>query len=384
VRRPVPSSDIRFSNAWPVIKLIIVIACVSVGVLLMILYGFPLIEDLIKGVDPAERYQPKIEKDFNLHTGKSQKEDYQISEMYLADFKTKNDPYIFGDRIIFTTREEQGDVFRLDSVAIYDTVTETATVLPNVEKKYDNLLSPVMSGNIAVWIDSLIDGGGRIVGYDLRTNEQFVIKEYAYAIPNLSLDGDLLTFMQWAGDELQRLYVYDVNKREATTLKLFETDIGNSSADISATDMVWSEYKREDNGRISGALKRIVFEGDSYKYDNINLNMNVFEPKTNGKDIVFSTSSDLLGGDLMLSVGGNPPTKIAEDVLNYDLGTNFVAYTKDDKIHVCFTDQQKTLVLTSDISKNQLVSVNGNMITYYDVTDGVLTDEVVMYASIEG
>jgi hypothetical protein len=189
--------------------------------------------------------------------------------------------------------------------------------------------------------------------------------------------------MQWAGDELQRFYVYNVRTREAATVKLYETTVGNSAVDISATDMVWSEYQMGENDRLTGTLKRVLFEGDSYKYDTINLHMNVFEPRTNGKDIAFSTSRDIMDGDLMLSVGGNPPAKIAENVLNYDMGTNFVAYTKDDKIHVCFTDQQKTMVLTSDIAKNQLVSVNGSAITYYDVTDGVLVDEVVMYATIE-
>ncbi len=383
VRRPVAGANIRFSNAWPVIKLIIVIACVSVGVLVMILHGFPLIEDLIKGVDPSLRYQPKVEKEFSLKTGKSQPEKYEIKEMYISDIKTKNDPYIAGEKIIFTTRTDTEGVFRLDSVGIYDAATEAVTMLPNVEKKYDNLLNPLLSGNIAVWVDSMIDGGGRIVGYDLTTNQQFVIKEYGYAIPALSLDGDLLTFMQWAGDALQRFYVYNVRTREAVTVKLYETEIGNSATDVSASDIVWSEYKQESSGRVSGTLKRIVLEDGTSRYEHYNFGDNVFEPKTNGKDIVYATDKNITGGDLMLSVGGGQPVKIAENVLNYDLGDTFVAYTKDDKIHVCFTNQQKTLVLTSDIAKNLLVSTNGNGITFYDITDGVLVDEVVMYATIE-
>jgi hypothetical protein len=103
----------------------------------------------------------------------------------------------------------------------------------------------------------MVDGGGRIVGYDLINNEQFLIKEYGYAIPSISLDGDLLTFMQWAGDELQRLYVYNVRTREAVTVKLFDTGVGNSAADVSGSDIVWSEYSEGQSGGVSGTLKRI-------------------------------------------------------------------------------------------------------------------------------
>jgi len=359
------------------------IACVSVGVLMMILYGFPLIEDLIRGVDPSLRYQPRVEKEFSLKPGRSQQDEFEIREMYIADIKAKNDPYFAGGSIIFTTRTDTHSISQLDAVGIYDTATESVVILPNVEKKYDNLLNPLLSGGIAVWIDSLADGGGRIVGYDLSSNKQFLIKEYGYAIPSLSFDGDLLAFMQWAGDSLQRFYVYNVQTREAVTVKLFETDIGNSAADVSASDIVWSEYKREDSGRVSGIFKRIVLDNGSSRYEHYDFGNNVFEPKTNGRDIVFATEKRISSGDLMLSAGGGTPVKIAENVLNYDLGDTFVAYTKDEKIYICFTNQQKTLILTSEISKNLLVSANGGGITFYDITDGVLADEVVMYAVIE-
>jgi hypothetical protein len=94
VRRPVAVGNIRFSNAWPFIKLIIVVACVSVGVLMMILYGFPLIEDLIKGVDPSLRYQPKVEKEFSLNSSKNKQEEYEVKEMYISDIKTKTIPIL--------------------------------------------------------------------------------------------------------------------------------------------------------------------------------------------------------------------------------------------------------------------------------------------------
>ncbi len=382
-RRPVEITNMRLYHALPAIKLILLIAGVSVGVVVIILYGFPLIEDLIKQVDPRERYKPQVEKEFTTQQHETTEEEYQPSEMYLADYKTKNDPYISGNKIIFTTRVDKEDkLYRLDAVGVFNIETQEAQMLPNVEKKYDNLLSPLLSGNTAVWIDSMANGGGRIVGYDLLTNKQFVIKEYGYAMPQLSLDGDILTFMQWAGDTRQRLYAYNVATREAVTIRLFDTEVGNSAADVSDTDMVWSEYK-SDAGKKSAALKRIVFSEGSSQFENYDIGDDVYEPKTNGKDIVFATTHDITSGDLMLSTGGSEPVKIAENVLNYDVGDNFVAYTKNDTVYVSFTDQQKTVAVTSEIAKTLLVGVDGNALVYYDITDGILTDEVVMYVTIE-
>ncbi len=383
MRRPMGLARLKVSNTWTVVKLVILIASVSVGVLGMIFFGFPLIEDLVKGVDPSLRYQPKVEKNFALQASKNHKEGFEEGEMYLVDYKIKNDPYIAGDKIIFTTHAEDNNVYTLDAVAIYDTTSEQAEaeLLPDVKKKYDNLMSPRMSGDYAVWIDSMVDGGGRIVGYDLAKKKQFVIKEYGYAMPYLSLEGELLTFMQWAGDNMQRLYVYNMRTREAVTVKVYETSIGNSAADVSANDIVWAEYKEDKDGVVTGALKRIVLDGDKSYYENYNWGMNVFEPKTNGKDIVFATDRNIVGGDLMLSTGGGEPLKLAENVLNYDIGDGYVAYTKEDKVFLIFTNQQNTHEVTSDITKNLLVSVNGRGFTFYDITDGSL-DEVVKYVNV--
>ena len=376
---------IRRSNVWSVLRYIILFAAVGAGVLAVILFGFPLIEDLVKGVDPTLRYQPKVEADFNLQDEQLQQSTAVPEEMYLRDYagfkvRLKNEPYIDGNSIIFTTQSGQATAGELDKVMIYNTETEEVKELAGTQKKYDRFLSPMLSGNIAVWIDALDTGGGRVVGYNMETGEQFLIKEYAYAQPQLSLSGEFLAFMQWAGDTTQRLYVYNIKTREASTVKLYETNIGNSAVSISANDMVWAEYG--DDG--TGTLKRIAFGADgTSKYENYDFGTAVYNPKTNGKDIVFATSKDIINGSLMLSVGGGTPVKIAENVLNYGIGSNFVVYTKDQKINVCYTDAQRTQVLTADISKNMLGSVNNNAVCYYDVTDNQVADEVVWYVYLD-
>lgn len=380
IRSPEIARRVQFARAWPVIRIVLIGAGIAGCVLAMIYFGFPFIEDLVTGTDPALRYQPAIEADFSASGGSKNLGIAETHEMYLTDFPIKNEPYINEDRIIFTTRYEDKSVYQLDAVALYDISTGVAQVLPNVEKKYDNLLSPMLSGNTAVWLDSMLDGGGRLVGYDLTTNRQFVIKDYGYALPKLSVAGELLAFMQWAGDTTQRLYVYNLRTREPVTVKVYKDNpYGNSAASISDRDLVWSEYGADG----SAVLKRIVLAGNSAHYENYDLRMDVFEPKTNGRDIVFTTERMTTSGALMLSTNGGEPVMIADHVTNYGIGENFVAYTKEDRVYVCFTNEQNAFALTSERSKALLSSVDGSWMTLYDVTDRVLTDEVVMYADVK-
>lgn len=379
IRGPEVARSIRLARLWTVSKVLLIGAGIAGVVLLMLFFGFPFIEDLLTGTDPSLRYVPTLQADFTALGAAADGGEIEPQEMYLTDFPIKNEPYIAGDQIIFTTRHGNKDVYELDTVVVFDILTGEARILPGVDKKYDNLLQPMLSGNIAVWLDSLSAGGGRVVGYDLNTDTQFIIKDYGYAMPKLSLSGELLAFMQWAGDSTQRLYVYNVRTREPVTVKLYQNNpYGNSAASVSGKDLVWSEYGEDG----SALLKRIVFADGTARYENYDLHVNVFEPKTNGRDIVFTTSRSAVDGSLMLSTNGGEPVLIAQNVSNYGIGDNFIAYTKGERVYVCFTDEQNVFSLTSDISKTLLSCANGRAITYYDVTDGVLADEVVMYATV--
>lgn len=164
IRDPEVAAQIRMARAWVVLRGVLVALGIAAAVVFMIFVGFPFIQDLITGTDPSLRYEPAQESDFSSMGVRTDAGEMQEKEMFLPDFPIKNQPYISGDQIIFTTRYKNKSVYELDSVVVYDTITEEARILENVEKKYDNLLQPVLSGNIAVWLDSLLDGGAESSG----------------------------------------------------------------------------------------------------------------------------------------------------------------------------------------------------------------------------
>ena len=64
--------------------------------------------------------------------------------------------------------------------------------------------------------------GGRICSYNRNTEEFDIIKEYAYAMPKLCLYGEYLAFLQQAGENTDRLYIYHLETGESVTPKVFE------------------------------------------------------------------------------------------------------------------------------------------------------------------
>ncbi len=355
------------------------------AVVLFVLFGIPYLMDITNGVDPSLRYKPQVKSEFELSasapaaysSGQLKSDEIMTGD---SGYNIKNDPYMDGDKIIFSSDTDKSNGLFLNTVVLYDTTDGTFTELPGVEKKYDNILETKMSDGWAVWVDSLTLGGGRICGYDLSANKMFVIKEYAYAIPELSLSGGRLAFMQSAGTDSQRLYLYDMATREGTAIRLYDTSEKTcGAASLSGTDMVWPEYSTGNRSYV----QRLLLSGNAAAFDNPDFGESAYGPKTNGKAIVFTTSRIPEEGDLMLSMNGGVPVKIGEGAEAYEIGENFVTYMKDQKIYAFGLDNaMQTVQITSEATRGLLASINGNKVCFYDITDAMGTVDVVRYIDL--
>lgn len=382
-----PVKKSKLSSTRHLILVITRFAVAGSAIVLFIIFGIPYFNDIANGVDPSLRYTPKVETKFNISEDQGatsggsgfKSEEIAIEEPH---YNTKNDPYMDGGNIIFSTDTDKTNGLFLNTVVIYNTQDKKARELPHVEKKYDNILETRLSENIAVWADSMVEGGGRICGYDLSTEQMFVIKEYAYAVPELSVSGDYLAFMQVAGADTQRLYLYNLKTRENVTVRLYDSkDTVCGNASVSGGDLVWSEYGAGNLAQV----QRLMLNASGAEYQNPDFGSSAYDPKTNGRDIVFSTNKVSRQGDLMLSMDGKTPVKIAEGAVLYDIGDDYVVYMKDQKIYAFGIDNSmQTKELTSEATRGIFASVNQNNVCFYDTTDMAGTIEVVRYIQLGG
>ena len=376
-------SRFRSSNALPIIKLCSVIIGVAGIVLLSIFVVVPFVDGLInpkaqETVEPKEFETPLYEAETKAPSGSDMS---SLQQSAMIKFDNINDPFMSGKEIVFSTSTVEDGVNKFDKLEIYNTDSGESTEVKGIEVKYDNILSPKITDDYLLWIDSNEDGGGRICAYDRSTKKQFLIKEYAFAVPTINIYGDLIVFMQQAGDNLDRLYMYNLRTRESVAVDTF-SDLPSviSAADISKTDMVYAvPYKTGD------VIKSKIYtyslkDGAKESHD---FDRYVYEPETDGKDIVFTTTNNGPRCDLYVSKSGGEPELIQKDVQNYEVGDGFVAFTKDEAIYIYMFDKGKTAKISSEKSRGLLASVNKNEVCWYDVTGGYLEIDVVKYAVVE-
>lgn len=301
--------------------------------------------------------------------------------------KSINSPYIFGSEMVYSTGEKSNPNPPLKAVAIYDLEkNETQAELSGLTCKYSNLFEPKMSENYIVLLDVNSKGGGRILGYDRKAGKMFVIREYFYGMPKLRLSGDYVAWMQQTHNSSDRLYMCHLPTNETVCLGVFvDTPASFSGVDICESELIWVEKAGDEEASedMKCVVKRLALsEGKGSEPTTYDPEMFVFDPFTDGKNIVFLDSPRGAKSRLMLSIGGGKPKVLETGVLNYGMGDGFVVYTKDETIYTYFIGSGLKAKLNRKNTRGELATVCGDMVCWYDVTDGGLVRDVIKYAQV--
>lgn len=294
-------------------------------------------------------------------------------------YTTINDPFIFGDEIVFSAASTAGGSVLYDRLVLYHTVEQSSQEI-DVPVKYESIAWLQMNQDYIVWVDSSSDGGGRVCAYDRQKGEFFAIKDYVYALPQLSLDGKYLAFLQQAGEETDRLYLCDLSTRESVTVKVFE-GVPETSGAVHIQDGVLTYAVTYTEGDLikSQVTLLSVQTGQEHIYE---WGRYVYAPKTSGRYTAFLSSATGPADDIYLSENGETPLLIAEEVLNFRMGNGYLCYTKGDNVYLYEFETGKTCRLNTSVSRGMLASAHGKSICWYDVTSADDVD-VVKYAKVE-
>lgn len=281
---------------------------------------------------------------------------------------TAIDPYIYKNEVVFTTSSMKGGRLKYDKLYIYDCEKEKETQVENISVKYDNILFPCMNDNYIVFLDSSLSGGGRVCVYDRNTKKQTALKDYLYAAPKVTLAGNMLMFMQQAGDSLDRLYIVQLDSMETVAYRVF-SGLPLSPSAVNACNgraVYCIPYRTEDGFDRSRIYTLDFYSGTEIENEPGKL---INDIKTDGENVAFLTASAGMPTDLYCLEGKNLRL-ISKDVVNFDMGSGFIAYTKDDGVYAYRFRDNTNYKLNSDISRAYLCSAEGNMVCFMDVTGG--------------
>ena len=362
-----------------------VIGAAIAGVLALIV--FVAVPAISKAVNPPEKVPIKL-NDFkdSLDTQAVDRAE-EASASYLQkeaaiDISRVNDPYIYDNEIVFSSTEVIGGAVHYAKMYLYNIDEATTKEISGIEMKYDNLISMRMNKDFIVFLDSSDNGGGRICVYDRRNGKQTAIKDYLYAAPQIVMEGSLIAFMQQAGDNLDRLYLFDLETFESTAYRVFSgLPTIPSAVDMQNGVMVYAiPYQTEDGYNRSRIYTMDLATGEEKVNEPGKLAQYI---RTNGKDIAFLSSVSGMASELYL-LEGVTPMLIDSDVANFEIEENYIVYTKGENIYLYLLGNKQIQQLNSDITRGRLVNANGRMVCWYDVTAGYSTTaDIVRYAEVD-
>jgi len=372
-------SKVHSSPLGPIIKIVVIVLVVAAAGFAVYKWGIPFAKELFAEKEPAPTPTPKV-------SATPAPETYAKADM--SDLETEvliphwfiSDPYFYNNKIIYTSGQKAATAPNsLNNVLIYDIASEDSVKIatPDRLSEQNNYLEPLMNEHWVVWLETVAKGGGRIMAYDRMTQESFVLREYSYGMPKLQLSEDFCMFNVSRGANKDSLYLYDLSKKESVILRSYNYNnepYSLSRPSICSTEMIWIDGMDYELGTTTIKSYKIK-EGRAFEQAPYIINSYVFDPVTNGEVIAFLNTQRSYEGDLMVSIGGEQPLVVASGVLNFGLGDNYIAYTRDEAIHVYYWADGSTGRLSNMNSRAILASVNENICLWYDITDGIIGEK---------
>ena len=278
----------------------------------------------------------------------------------------------------------------------YDAQTQSAQRLP-ISPQNVHFMFPKFNDSWLVYLDANLDGGGAIMAVDLTadTMTPVKVKDIYVGQPEPMLDGNYVAFMDRTGTKKEKLFVFDLTTMESTVVEMFSgTVYGQSKPSLQDGRLLWAEPS-STQGDSDLSCIRYMQLGEVAPQSGIGGNgiytpgTFVHDPKHSGKytawlSDVHSSGTQLYGVvDLM-----GDPFLIDSGVVDFGIGTDFVAYSRTDAsvspateaIFLYMFETNSIYRLTQDYESAQLLGVSGEYVIWMDVTSR--ERDIVKYVKI--
>ncbi len=388
--RGMRSSRMRAFRLGPIVKLgglaLLAAGLITVIVLLIIpLFGTKNEESdpALASVSPTPSLPPVAREDMT-----------DLAKELSIDHKSINDPYVFEKEVAFSTGNQLQAAPTLDSIVIFDIVSGATKKVEGITKKYDFLFEPKFNDKYIVYLDCKDKFGGAVCGYDRESGQAFVMREYLYGKPKVSVSGDYALWSQQTGRNKDRLYLYHLPTHETVEIEVFDNTYFSVSTPFMSDDAIVYVQPYGESQVLDGSSASIEPEicviplregGDNNKILFRPGIEGVYDPMISGTNIVFIDTNRDHNSRLMLCVREgdtySSPEVIAQGVINYCVGDGFVAYTKDEAIYIYYFKDGSSGRLSSDNTRALLANANGKNVVWYDITELGIAN-VVFHAQV--
>ena len=286
---------------------------------------------------------------------------------------------------------ESEDGTAYESLVLFDVAKNDYAPFTSPALQNDTFANLIANESWLCWLDHKDSGGGAIMAMN-KDGEPFAVKTYYTGMPELSLSGDMLVWMERTGTYMDKLFAFDLNTQENVTLHTFRDqrlgDYGSSSAYVNGSSVVWAYYDPEQSvDEFEAAPKssiHILNLGDARAEVYREAGTYVHDPIINGDALAWVDGNHAPGQTLWLRVGDKAPEAIAEGAIGYAFGETFLLYCQGERLYARMLEDGTVLPVTPENTRAILAGISNGYILWYDVTDAEAqgTKDLLKYIKI--
>ena len=288
-----------------------------------------------------------------------------------SNYKWFTDPYFHDGRMIISAGKlaSDGKNVAFSDMFFFNPEDRSAQKLPLSPQNF-HFMYPKFNGRWLVYLDAKIDEGGAIMAVDLTSSplKAVKVKDIYSGQPEPFLSDNYIAFMDRTGTTKDKLFVYDLNTMESTVVAMFTNSVYGQSRPFIADDtLIWADSATSSGSSDTSVLNYIYMNSSTVK--SVNTGTFVHDPECNTQYTawlteVHSRDTQLYG---MKGFGGSP-FLIDSGVVEFGLGSDFVAYSRDEGIYVYMFNNGSIYRITQDYEQAMFLGVSDDHVMWMDVT----------------
>ena len=288
-----------------------------------------------------------------------------------SNYKWFTDPYFHDGRMIISAGKlaSDGKNVAFSDMFFFNPDDRSAQKLPFSPQNF-HFMYPKFNGKWLVYLDAKIDEGGAIMAVDLTSShlKPIKVKDIYSGQPEPFLSDNYVAFMDRTGTTRDKLFVYDLTTMESTVVAMFSNSVyGQSKPFIADSTLIWADSATSSGSSDTSVLNYIYINSSTVK--SVNTGTFVHDPECNRQYTAWLTEVHSRDTQLYGMQGfGGTPFLIDSGVVEFGLGSDFVAYSRDEGIYVYMFDNGHIYRLTQDYEQAMFLGVSDDHVMWMDVT----------------
>lgn len=289
----------------------------------------------------------------------------------IKDYKWFGDPYFYGGKLMLTGGKLVDGKAVMSDLMIWDPELRSAEKL-DIQRENTHFMFPKFNDAWIVYLDANFDGGGKLcaVKRDDAQHTVNVIKTVYAGQPEPMLYEHYIAWIERTGTRMDKLFLCDLDTLETTTLHMFSNNsYGQSLPCIIDGVLVWADAETTGSSDADDTSVIYSVKLGSSRIESIHTGTYAHDPMSNGSYTAWLDSHHAPDAKLYcISPAGSEPHMVEAGVVQFGMGKDFLAYSKDEAIYLYRFDNKKSYKLSGEYEKAQFMGVSDSHVIWMDVT----------------